>query len=67
MTAVVARMAICVTEITAPPKCTGSVESMFGYDLGLGFQMIMAKVCKSSDMPMAVIKGARREELRSGR
>src|SRR3989338_5623461 len=62
-----ARMVICVTEITAPPNSIGSRERVDGYDLGLGAQMIMAKVCNSSDMPMAVIRVASRGELRSGR
>ncbi|MCY1548204.1 hypothetical protein D9M68_843000 [compost metagenome] len=64
---VVARMVICVTEITAPPNSIGSRERVEGYDFGFGAQMIMAKVCNSSDMPMAVIRGASRGELRSGR
>ena len=65
--AVVAKMVTCVTEITAPPIWMGSDDKTEGYDLGLGFQMIMAKVCSKIDIPMAVISGARRGELRRGR
>ena len=35
--------------------------------MGFGFQMIIASVCSSRLMPIAVISGARRGALRSGR
>jgi len=65
--AVAARMNTCVTEMTAPPISNGSRDSTDGYDLGLGFQIIIANVCNSSDMPMAVMSGANLGELRNGR
>jgi hypothetical protein len=64
--AVVAKMVTCVGDITAPPNSMGSADKSVGYDLGLGFQMIMAKVCSKMLIPMAVIRGAKRGELRNG-
>ena len=45
----------------------GMLEQPDAPDLGLGFHKIIATVCSNSDMPMAVIKGASRGELRNGR
>ncbi len=67
ITTVVTRITICVTVITAPPMWIGSAGSSCGKGLGFGFQMIIASVCSSSDMPIAVISGASLGALRSGR
>ncbi len=67
MMPVVTRIMICTTVMTGPPRSNGTEGSRIGKGLGLGFQTIMASVCSSSDMPMAVISGARRGALRSGR
>ena len=64
---VTTRIMICVGVITASPMKNGSVGSMEGKDLTLGFQIIMASACSKMDMPSAVIRGARRGALRSGR
>ena len=53
--------------MTAPPMWNGSLGSRIGNDLEFGFQMIIASVCSSRLMPMAVMSGASRGALRSGR
>ena len=53
--------------ITAPRIWNGSLGSSSGNDLKSGFQMIIASVCSSRLMPIAVINGASRGALRSGR
>ena len=53
--------------MTAPPMWKGSLGSRIGKDLTVGFQMIIASVCSSRLTPIAVISGASRGALRSGR
>ena len=58
---------IWVGEIRAPAMLTGVEGMICGNGSGLRPQIIMAKVCSRIDTPMAVISGARRGALRSGR
>ena len=67
VTTVSTRIRICTVLMTAPPMLYSLASSRIGNGFGLGFQMIMASVCSSSDTPIAVISGARRGALRSGR
>ncbi len=67
MTTVRPRIRHCTTLITGPPRSIGSFGNRIGYGLGLGFQTIIASVCNSRLMPIAVISGASRGALRSGR
>ena len=61
------RIRICLGARMAPKIGTGSVGSRSGKTIGFGFQMIIAIVCSTIDMPIAVISGARRGALRRGR
>jgi len=62
-------MAISLPVMVAPvePISIGLEGSSCGKVSGLRDQIIIASVCSTIDTPMAVISGARRGALRSGR
>ena len=62
---------ICTLVIVAPPSVPvtwyGTTVMICGNGIGLRLQMIIARCCRMIDRPMAVISGASRGAVRSGR